>query len=344
MSSAQFLTGGDVAPMRESGLGMFGEVTSRFKQADVSYVNLEGALSTRGEIARGKAYFFRGTPASADGLVEAGLPCVNIANNHVFDYGESAFFDTLELLDRKGIGHFGAGRNLEEARRSLVVEKKGLRIGFLGYTTTLPIGFAATDSTAGVNPLQVYTAYQPRANPFEYPGVTPAIVTRTDPDHLQRLRDDVSALRKRVDIVIVYVHWGSSMSPQVHDFQREIGKTAIDCGAHGVFGGHNHVLSAIEFHKNCPIVYCSGNLLFDKWVPFFTDQTLNTFLFGATVDANGLHDCYLLPAKNGVHVPPHLLSRHEPQWQAIVNNLQAQCREFGTQLVARDDAIEVRPE
>lgn len=329
--------------MRERGLGMFGEVTSLFKQADVLYVNLEGALSTRGEIARGKAYFFRGTPASADGLVEAGLPCVNIANNHVFDYGESAFFDTLELLDRKGIGHFGAGHNLEEARQSFIVEKKGLRIGFLGFTTTLPIGFAATDSTAGVNPLQVYTAYQPRANPFEYPGVTPAIVTRTDSAHLQRLRDDVSALRKRVDIVIVYMHWGSSMSPQVHDFQREIGKAAIDSGASAVFGGHNHVLSAIEFHKNCPIVYCSGNLLFDKWVPFFTDQTLNTFLFGATVDADGLHDCYLLPAKNGVHVPPHLLSRREPQWQAIVSNLQEQCREFRTQLIARDDAIEVRP-
>ncbi|OGA39085.1 MAG: hypothetical protein A3G24_14055 [Betaproteobacteria bacterium RIFCSPLOWO2_12_FULL_62_13] len=85
-------------------------------------------------------------------------------------------------------------------------------------------------------------------------------------------------------------HWGSSMSPHVHDFQREIGTAAIDAGAHAVFGGHQHVVSAIEFYKRCPIVHCSGNLLFDKWEPFFNEETLKTFLFGATVDADGLRD------------------------------------------------------
>lgn len=342
MANLHFLTGGDVAPMRESGSGMLGEIAARFRQADVSFLNLEAALSEKGEPARGKTTIFRGTPASADGLAEAGLACVNIANNHILDYGESAMFETIELLERRAIGHFGAGRNSDEARRSFILEKNGIRFGFLGYTTTLPAGYAATASSAGVNPLQVYTAYQPRANPFEYPGVTPSIVTWTDPVHLKQLRDDVGALAKQVNIVIVYVHWGSSLSPHVHDFQREIGQAAIDAGAHAVFGGHKHVVSAIEFYKGCPIVHCSGNLLFDKWVPFFTDETLKTFLFGATVGPGGLRDCYLLPAKNGVGVPPRLLPRHDPLWQEIFDDLQAQCSAFGTQLVAREDAVEVR--
>ena len=342
MTNVRFLTGGDVAPVRANGLGMFGEIAARFRQADVAFLNLEAALSEKGKPTRGKTTFFRGTPASVDGLAEAGLACVNIANNHILDYGDAAMLDTLEQLDRKAIGHFGAGRNLDEARECYILEKKGIRCGFLGYTTTLPAGYAATASSAGVNPLQVYTAYQPRANPFEYPGVTPSIVTWTDPVHLQQLRADVGALGRRVDIVIVYVHWGSSMSPHVHDFQREIGKAAIDAGAHAVFGGHKHVLSAIEFYKGCPIVHCSGNLLFDKWVPFFTDETLKTFLFGATVGPGGLRDCYLLPAMNGVGVPPRLLTRHDPLWRKIVDDLQALCRDFGTQLVAREDAVEVR--
>lgn len=343
MAPLHFLTGGDVAPVRTSVRGMFGEIAPRFRQADVSFLNLEHALSEQGELLRGKAFFHRGTPAHVDALAEAGFTCVNIANNHILDFGDSALFDTIERLDRKAIGHFGAGRNLDAAATAYVVEKNGLRFGFLGYTTTLPIGFAATASSAGVNPLQAYTSYQPRANPFEYPGVTPTIVTRTDPLHLQRLRDDVAALGKRVNIVIVYVHWGVSMSPYVHDFQREIGKAAIDAGAHAVFGGHQHVPSAIEFYQGRPIVHCSGNLLFDKWEPFFTDATLKTFLFGATVESNGLRDCYLLPVKNGVNTPPRLLPRNDPLWQEIFADLQAQCREFGTQVVAREDAVEVRP-
>ncbi len=343
MANVTFLTGGDVAPGRKTGSGMFGDVASRFRQADVSFLNLENALSEKGELLRGKPTYHRGNPAHVDGLVEAGFPCVNVANNHVLDFGEPALFETLDELDRKGIGHFGAGRNIDEARESYIIEKKGLRFGFLGYTTTLPMGFAATPSSAGVNPLRVHTAYQPRANPLEYPGVTPTIVTWTEPAHLRQMRDDVAALGKRVNVVIVYVHWGASMSPYVHDFQREIAMAAIDAGAHAVFGGHQHVVSAIEFYKRCPIVHCSGNLLFDKWEPFFTDETLKTFLFGATVDADGLRDCFLLPAKNGVGVPPRLLSRQDPLWQQIVDDVQGHSRQFGTQFTAREDAVEVRP-
>ena len=342
MANLHFLTGGDVAPTRKSGAGMLGEIASRFRQADVSFLNLEHALSEKGELLRGKAFFHRGSPAHFDGLVEAGFSCVNLANNHILDYGESAMSETIERLEQHAIGHFGAGRNSDEARKSHVVEKNGIRCGFLGYTTTLPVGFAATASSAGVNPIQVYTAYQPRANPFEYPGVTPTIVTRADPAHLQRLQDDIAALARQVELVFVYVHWGSSMSPYVHDFQREVGKAAIDAGAHAVFGGHQHVVSAIEFHKGCPIVHCSGNLLFDKWEPFFTDETLKTFLFGATLEAGGLRNCYLLPVKNGVGTSPRLLPRHDPLWQEIFDDLQTQCRAFGTQLVAREDAVEVR--
>jgi poly-gamma-glutamate capsule biosynthesis protein CapA/YwtB (metallophosphatase superfamily) len=343
MENVTFLTGGDVAPSRENATGMLGEVASRFRQADISFLNLENGLSQQGELLRGKPFYHRGAPKHIVGLLDAGFTCVNIANNHILDFGDAALFETLDLLDKNGIGRFGAGRNIEEARRSYIVEKKGLRFGFLGYTTTLPIGFAATSSSSGVNPLHVYTSYQPRANPFEYPGVTPTIMTKTDPVHLQQLRDAVVDLRKRVDIVIVYVHWGSSMTPHVHDFQREIGHAAIDAGAHAVFGGHQHVVSAIEFHKGCPIVHGSGNLLFDKWEPFFTAETLKTFLFGATVDANGLRDCHVMPAKNGVGTPPLLLPRRDSLWQEIVDGLERHCRDFGTKLIERDGMLEVRP-
>ena len=86
MANLRFLTGGDVAPTGKSGAGMLGEIARRFQQADVSFLNLEHALSEKGELLRGKAFFHRGIPAHVDGLVEAGLSCVNLANNHILDY------------------------------------------------------------------------------------------------------------------------------------------------------------------------------------------------------------------------------------------------------------------
>ncbi|MBI3916384.1 MAG: CapA family protein [Betaproteobacteria bacterium] len=337
-----FLTGGDVAPIRKTGLGMFGGIAAHFRRVDVSFFNLELPLSERGEAVRGKRICHRGPPAGIDGMIETGVSCVNLANNHILDYGDGAMFDTIDLLDRHAIGHFGAGRNLGEARTGSIIEKSGLRVGFLGYTTTLPAGFAATSKAPGVNPLQAYTAYQPQASLLEYPATAPRIVSWTDPVHLQGLRDDIQSLRGRVNLVIVYVHWGASMSPRVHDFQREIGKAAIDAGAHAVFGGHQHVMSAIEFHLGCPIVHGSGNLLFDTRPSFFTDETLKTFLFGATITTDGLRDCHLLPVKAGVDVPPCLLSRSDPLWRVILDDLQEHGRAFGTEVVAREDGIEVR--
>ncbi len=341
MANVSFLTGGDVAPIRKAGLGMFGEIAPLFQRADVSFFNLELPLSERGEWARGKAICHRGMLVNVDGLAEIRVSCVNLANNHILDFGDVAMFDTIDLLDQRSIGRFGAGRNLDAARLGHVVEKNGMKIGFLGYSTTLPMGFAATAECPGVNPLQVHTAYQPNRSLLEYPGTAPQIVSWTDPAHLQRLRDDIAAFRKQVSVLIVYMHWGASMSPQVHDFQREIGKAAIDAGAHAVFGGHQHVVSAIEFYQGCPIVHGSANLLFDTWASFFNDENLKSFLFGATITADGLGDCHLLPVKTGVNVPPRLLSRHDPQWTAIFEDVQRHSRAFGTRLTPRDGAIEV---
>src|SRR5204862_1016419 len=58
---------------------------------------------------------------------------VGVANNHINDYGKDGVKDTLETLDRARIAHFGAGMNLEKARRPAFLERGGLHVAFLGY-------------------------------------------------------------------------------------------------------------------------------------------------------------------------------------------------------------------
>ena len=341
MKSVNFLTGGDVAPTRTDGIGMFGDLAAKFRSADISFVNLENALSTKGELVRGKPFYHRGPPQCADGLKEAGLSCVNLANNHVLDFGEESLLETFESLDARGIPYFGAGLNLEQARQPTIIEQSGLRVGFLGYATTLPQGFAATDTRAGVNPLRVYTAYQQQKSVSELPGLVPKIVTWTEPSDLDGLVEHIKSVAQEVDLLMVYVHWGTSMYPAVHDFQREIGKAVIDAGAHAVFGGHQHVPSGIEFYKERPIVHSTGNLLFDKWEPHFTGETLKTFLVGATLEPGQVRDIFLLPVKCGVETPPVLLPREDPLWDEIYGDMERMCQKLGTELVAREDGIEV---
>jgi poly-gamma-glutamate synthesis protein (capsule biosynthesis protein) len=342
MNAASFLTGGDVAPIREEGIGLFGDLADLFRNADVSFLNLEHALSNKGELVRGKPFFHRGPPQCADGLKEAGFSCINLANNHVLDFGEESLFETFETLSSRDIPYFGAGLNLEQARKPFIMEHSGLRVGFLGYSTTLPQGFAATETRAGVNPIRVYTAYQQQKSVSELPGLTPTIVTWTEPTDLERVQNDVESVTPDVDVLIVYVHWGTSMNPAVHDFQSEIGRVAIDAGAHALFGGHQHVPSAIEFYKGCPIVHSTGNLIFDKFEHHFTRETLKTFLVGATLEPGRVSDIFLIPVKGGVETPPILLPRTDPMWDEIFEDLEKMCQKFGTGLVVGEDRIEVK--
>ena len=53
----------------------------------------------------------------------------------MMDYGTDGLIATIKALDARGIYYVGAGMDEEEANRELVIEKNGIRIGFLSYTS-----------------------------------------------------------------------------------------------------------------------------------------------------------------------------------------------------------------
>ncbi len=341
--SCTLLTGGDVAPDRESGRNLFGKTASLFREADYAFLNLEHNLARGGHLMKGKPTHHRGKPELIEGFLEAGFDALTIANNHMLDFGEESFFGTLRLLEAKAIPCTGAGRNLAEARKPVILERNGLRIGLLAYSTTLPQGSAAGPEEAGVNPMRVTTTYTPRRNPVEYPGSETLVFTKTDPDDLARMKREIRSLKKKTDAVLVYNHWGASMIHEVHAYQTEIGRAAIDAGACAVFGGHQHVLSGIEFYKGKPIVHGTGNLIFDIVEPFFTEATHQTFLFGCTLSKEGVSEPYILPCRCGIGVAPTLLSPHRGEGLEIVRFMEKLCAPFGTRLEAKGGRVIVIP-
>jgi len=81
----------------------------------------------------------------------------------------------------------------------------------------------------------------------------------------------IKALRQKVDVVVVAVHWGNeyislpqAVPPVANDDPVEIGHLAIDAGADLIVGNHPHWVQAVELYKGKLIAYAHGNFIFDQ--------------------------------------------------------------------------------
>src|SRR3954454_23746282 len=118
-------------------------VASRLRGADIAFGNLECSVSNRGAPVV-KQYTFRGKPSRLKTVRGyAGMDVVNLANNHVGDYGKQALADTVRYVRRAGLVGIGAGSDLEGARRPRVISRLGLKVVFVGFSDIGPYDFAA---------------------------------------------------------------------------------------------------------------------------------------------------------------------------------------------------------
>ena len=101
---------------------------------DLLLGNLEGPITDHSvPIASDKDYVYKSRIQAAAALKNFGFDVINLANNHILDFGLPGLLDTQAALDSVGISHFGAGRNLDKAIQGRIIEVAGLRIGFLGF-------------------------------------------------------------------------------------------------------------------------------------------------------------------------------------------------------------------
>lgn len=200
-----------------------------------------------------------GDPAHLEALGRAGLTVATLAGNHIYDSGPAGVEDTIAALRELGIATAGAGMTLAEARRPAVVEAAGVRVGVLSYNCVGPRESRATSAKAGAAPLDVLTHYE-----LDYagPGGPPRIYTFAVPESLEALRSDVLALHEKVDVVAVAFHKGIGHVPvEVPAYERELARTAIDCGADVVVGHHAHILRGIEVYRGRPVFHGLGNFV-----------------------------------------------------------------------------------
>ena len=104
------------------------EVVAVEREADLFLLNLECCIAEGGVPWPDprKPFFFRAPPRAVETLLELGVDCVTLANNHALDYGEEALLETFEHLEAAGIAWVGAGWNVERARARVELDGLGV--------------------------------------------------------------------------------------------------------------------------------------------------------------------------------------------------------------------------
>jgi len=244
----------------------FAHVGETLKNADLVYANLEGMLvKPQGpeiDIPDKRGWRHPG-PEGVLALKAWNIKTVGVANNVAYD--RANILETLRVLDANGISHTGGGKNIAEAHRPAIVERKGVKFGFLQYTARWyqDDEQLATESQPGV------------AKISSRDGVA------IDPADADRVRDDVRRLRPLVDVVVVSHHnrdgatatqfpgnpprATGARDPHVsEEYQKRFAHLALDSGADLVYGHGTHTVQGVEIYNGKPILYAIGHSAFDQ--------------------------------------------------------------------------------
>ena len=215
------------------------------KKSDIVFANLEGPVSDTGK-DRGNLYSFRMNPSVAPALKGAGFSVLSVANNHVGDWGREAYIDTLAHLRENEILYTGGGTDMQEAEQPTVIEKYGIKIGYLGFSDVGPEWMKASEDKAGL-----LLANNPRFDEI------------------------IGKASKLVDYLVVSFHFGEEYQTKYNARQEYLAHRAIDAGAKIIIGTHPHVVEDTEVYKNGFIAYSLGNFIFDQG---FSENTMQGML------------------------------------------------------------------
>ena len=236
----------------------------RMRSADVFMLNNEFPFSTGGTPTPGKKFTFRANPSNIELYEQMGVDVVSLANNHAYDYGETALMDTFSTLENANIPYVGAGRNIDEAKKPLYLIANGIKIAIVSATqierNATPDTKEATATSAGV-------------------------LRCMDPSALLEV---IAEAKANSDFVVLYIHWGTESQEQTDWLQDEQAPIYAQAGVDLIIGDHPHCLQKIDVVSGVPVIYSLGNF-------WFNSKTQNTCLVEITVNKDGMETFQFIP-------------------------------------------------
>ncbi len=246
----------------------FAKIAPTLQDADITFVNLESQLADLGGETQSPTSEFRfaGPPEAARSLKNAGIDIVSVANNHMWDYGKSRLFETLDSLAAEGVNFVGANKVPDEKHKPAIYEMRNKKIAFLAMTTLL--------------------------NGYENAGA-PEYVSFNSKNEIIV---EINKIKDSVDWIFVSIHTGTEYKLTPNSDIVTLSHDLIDAGADVILGHHPHVPQPIETYKEKPIFYSSGNFAF--WQPF-SFWTQHSYLTRFTLKEPHKVEYSIVPVKSG---------------------------------------------
>ncbi len=205
-------------------------------EGDLKIANLETTTA-------GKNLGYSGYPRfnSPDEVVrdikDCGFNLLNINNNHSLDKGKQGLISTIDNLNRNEIKYIGA--NYENQDKYIIEEIRGVRLGILSYS----YGYNGLEGNYSKSELA-------------------SVINKLDE---KKVKEDIDFIKGKVDMVIVYVHWGNEYKTEPSDNQVNWAEKMMSFGADIILGSHPHVVQKSDKinqdGKNKYVVYSMGNFI-----------------------------------------------------------------------------------
>lgn len=208
-------------------------------------INLETAVTDRGEPWPGKGIHYRMHPANLNAIVAAEVDCCVLANNHVLDWSYAGLAQTLDSTRQAELGTVGAGSDLDSATNPGMIDlASGSRIVVVAVgmrSSGIPASWAAGEN---------------------HPGVAFA---NAPSDHAaDAVADSVATVVEPGDLVIASIHWGPNWGYDIPGAHRRFAHRLVDKGGVHIIHGHSsHHPLGVEVYHGRLILYGCGDLIND---------------------------------------------------------------------------------
>ena len=166
---------------------------------------------------------------------------VNLANNHINDFGNLGAKNTMDVLDSNKLNYLGAGLKNQDHNLFILEEEKTI---FLSYVTR-----------------SVDLSGSPLFEDDDFIG--------SKEYKLELLKKQIAPFQDYKKVVLF--HWGVEDIHYPIPEQVVIGREIIDAGIDLIIGNHPHVIQSSEQYKGKWIFYSLGHLYF----PHFESKLLN---------------------------------------------------------------------
>ena len=207
---------------------VFEDINNIMKKSNVNFYTQQGILG--GKALGLTSYTNFNTPYdTATELARVGFNTISLASYHANDRGVQGITNAINFLNENKISYSGISLNEEDRLKNSIIEKNGIKVALLGYTTGLTI---ATNNTYSVS---IYSEEQ--------------------------VKKDYDSIKDQVDIIMVAIDYSNNRSLEVTEQEKTIANYLANLGVDIVIGNTGYSVQPIEKINNTLVFYSLGNML-----------------------------------------------------------------------------------